>query len=336
MAIHSGLMAATAVPSSTQRARARAGGAGEQERSRRNDSGGRSGRSGSSEPGSRLAGTPKPVRSRGTGPLAWVTDITLTLALIGGLFVFWSLEWSNVQADEQQNDVARSMEDQWAADGGSQPLNSADGNAADLEVLSTGQAFSYLHIPRLEDQWKRAAVEGVDQKSLSTGPGHYPETQLPGERGNTVFAGHRDGQGAPFHDVDKLTTCDSIVVETRDRWITYRVLPVDNKAGAEGYREAISACVKADIVNKLQTVDYAGLSGQEIVYPNETDVISPIPNRPQASEKEAGVGLLTLTSCHPIWSNEQRIIVHAVMTDQTLKSSEMPGWSPPALDQSVT
>ena len=56
-------------------------------------------------------------------------------------------------------------------------------------------------------------VEGTDGGSLRKGPGHYPETPLPGIRGTVAIAGHRTTYGAPFRDLDKLEPGDEITVE---------------------------------------------------------------------------------------------------------------------------
>src|SRR5487761_2787659 len=39
------------------------------------------------------------------------------------------------------------------------------------------------------------AREGVAEGDLSLGPGHYPGTPLPGEKGNVAIAGHRTTWG---------------------------------------------------------------------------------------------------------------------------------------------
>ena len=53
-------------------------------------------------------------------------------------------------------------------------------------------------------------VEGVSLADLKKGPGHYPETPLPGQEGNAAIAGHRTTYGAPFHRLDELKPGDEI------------------------------------------------------------------------------------------------------------------------------
>ena len=55
-------------------------------------------------------------------------------------------------------------------------------------------------------------VPGVSLDDLKDGPGHYPDTPLPGQLGNASIAGHRTTYGAPFFDVDQLRPGDELIV----------------------------------------------------------------------------------------------------------------------------
>ena len=55
-------------------------------------------------------------------------------------------------------------------------------------------------------------VAGTDTSSLRRGPGHYPDTPLPGAHGTVAIAGHRTTYGAPFRRLDKLSPGDRIEV----------------------------------------------------------------------------------------------------------------------------
>ncbi|MEX1105887.1 MAG: class E sortase [Ilumatobacteraceae bacterium] len=57
-------------------------------------------------------------------------------------------------------------------------------------------------------------VEGVAPDDLTKGPGHFPETPLPGQFGNAAIAGHRTTHGQPFYRIDELGPGDDIVVTT--------------------------------------------------------------------------------------------------------------------------
>jgi sortase A len=66
-------------------------------------------------------------------------------------------------------------------------------------------------------------VEGTDSENLRKGPGHYPDTPLPGQHGTSAIAGHRTTYGAPFRNLDDLKRGDRIVVELPYGTFVYRV-----------------------------------------------------------------------------------------------------------------
>jgi sortase A len=66
-------------------------------------------------------------------------------------------------------------------------------------------------------------VEGTGAGDLRSGPGHYPETPLPGERGTVAIAGHRTTYGAPFRSIDQLERGDRIELRMPYGRFVYRV-----------------------------------------------------------------------------------------------------------------
>jgi len=70
---------------------------------------------------------------------------------------------------------------------------------------------------------RTVVVEGTEPGELRDGPGHYPDTVLPGERGTVALAGHRTTYGAPFRHLDALDRGDRIDVDTPYGAFTYRV-----------------------------------------------------------------------------------------------------------------
>ena len=84
-----------------------------------------------------------------------------------------------------------------------------------------GDAIGKITIPAIGvDEF---VVEGTDTASLRKGPGHYPSTPLPGERGTTAIAGHRTTYGAPFRRLDKLKRGDRITLDMPYGRFVYRV-----------------------------------------------------------------------------------------------------------------
>ena len=66
-------------------------------------------------------------------------------------------------------------------------------------------------------------VQGTEAAMLRKGPGHYPDSPLPGARGTVAIAGHRTTYGAPFRDVDNLDRGERIELRMPYGRFTYRV-----------------------------------------------------------------------------------------------------------------
>lgn len=77
-----------------------------------------------------------------------------------------------------------------------------------------GDAVARIRIPSIEIDM--IVVEGATLADLARGPGHYPGTPMPGERGSVAIAGHRTGWGSPFIDLDRLDVGDEIILEVKD------------------------------------------------------------------------------------------------------------------------
>ncbi len=131
-----------------------------------------------------------------------------------------------------------------------------------MPALENGDALARIEIPRIgvDD----IVVAGVETSDLKRGPGHFPDTPLPGQLGNAAIAGHRTTYGQPFRNVDKLDPGDEIRVTTLSGVYVYRV------------------------------------TGQQIVSPSEYQVVATTdPTRAN----------LTLTSCHPVFTARERIVI---------------------------
>lgn len=146
------------------------------------------------------------------------------LMLLGdvGLTLFWQEPVSAIYANYRQDALADDLDKLREPE-----LRPAEVKALDrLPLDSDRAAFLARALKRRTDPGdpigrikipeigaNKVVVEGTDGGSLRKGPGHYPETPLPGIRGTVAIAGHRTTYGAPFRDLDKLEEGDRIVVE---------------------------------------------------------------------------------------------------------------------------
>ena len=81
------------------------------------------------------------------------------------------------------------------------------------------QAMGRLIIPRLgldTTVWEGFALDVIDH-----GPGHLPESALPGRIGNVVIAGHRVTHSKPFRHLDTLQPGDTATFEVPSGTYTY-------------------------------------------------------------------------------------------------------------------
>ncbi|MGY1836179.1 class E sortase [Blastococcus sp. SYSU DS0510] len=155
-----------------------------------------------------------------------------------------------------------------------------------LPQAEFGDAFAFLHIPAFGPDWKpRAVIEGTDPQVLADGPGHFVNSAMPGEVGNFAMAGHRVGEGSPFLELDELDPGDAVVVETVDHWYVYRI------------------------------------DSTVIVDPGQTNVVAPTPGGPL--DGPATAAWLTMTTCHPEFSDRERLVVHALL-DAAVSKSDAP------------
>jgi LPXTG-site transpeptidase (sortase) family protein len=90
--------------------------------------------------------------------------------------------------------------------------------------------------------------------------------------GNFAVAGHRQTRGAVLDSIDALVPGDRIYVQTRDGFYTYV------------------------------------FRNSEIVLPDRTDVLLPVPAQPAATPSES---YLTMTSCNPRFGSQERFVAYA-------------------------
>jgi sortase A len=93
--------------------------------------------------------------------------------------------------------------------------------AAPAPEFASGDVMALLQIPSIGVE--TYVVSGVQPADLKQGPGHYPDTPMPGQLGNSAIAGHRTTYGQPFYRLDELQAGDPIELTTVQGQFTYRV-----------------------------------------------------------------------------------------------------------------
>ncbi|MDJ0342823.1 sortase [Streptomyces sp. H10-C2] len=159
--------------------------------------------------------------------------------------------------------------------GGTNPagngIHAVGGNS---ETGPGGPIGEVLRIPVLGASWAQPVYDGVSDRQLRAGIGHFPTTEQPGQIGNFAVAGHRSGVTDPaFQHIDRIQPGAAITVTTAHR-VTYTYT-----------------------VTRVRTVA-----------PDDVDVIAQVPDQPTATPTTA---LLTLVTCWPATGHSQRVVVEA-------------------------
>jgi sortase A len=148
--------------------------------------------------------------------LSWVLfAVAAVAALEATLTLAWkepvtaALQWRSQQ--ELARELERAVTERRPAGGPARAVAQADGARDWRAQLRDGDAVGRLTIPAIGID--EVVIEGTTSGLLQRGPGHYPETGLPGMGGTSAIAGHRTTWGAPFRHLDELDEGDPIAVE---------------------------------------------------------------------------------------------------------------------------
>jgi sortase A len=81
-----------------------------------------------------------------------------------------------------------------------------------VDESKPGDALGRIEAPDMNGL-NMVFVQGTDESSLELGPGHYPETAMPGQGKTIAIAGHRTTYLAPFRHIDSMKQGDEITLK---------------------------------------------------------------------------------------------------------------------------
>jgi sortase A len=136
------------------------------------------------------------------------------------LFVVYQLWGTGIREAQAQNRLEADFE-QLLDEGNVPTTTPAPETVSSIPAQPEGEVTAVIEIPDIG--LEKHVVEGVSVADLKKGPGHYPETPLPGQEGNAAIAGHRTTYGAPFNRIDELEKGDEIFVQTLQGRFRYLV-----------------------------------------------------------------------------------------------------------------
>lgn len=225
-------------------------------------------------------------RSAALGVVGVAGEVMITMGVLLALFVVWQLWWTDVEAGAVHTRIVAEFEEILPAPA-PEVARVELGPPPVIDVPTDATTFALLRVPRWGDDYVVPISQGVDRKTVLDvkGIGHYPDTAMPGQVGNFAVAGHRQTYGRPFYHVPELQPGDALVVESDIAWYVYRV------------------------------------TESKIVSPRAVEVIAPVPGQAEAQPVEA---MITLTTCHPLYSTRERFIVHGVFESWSAKADGYP------------
>jgi len=223
------------------------------------------------------------VRRR-TSVVGVLGELLITAGVLVLLFLAWQLWWNDAVMASQQTSSAASQSQQWIDKAEAPVTPQTPDPATPIDYgeppVATppehGEILGVLYIPRYGPEYARNIAVGTTVDVLNSmylGVGRYENTQMPGEVGNMALAAHRSAWGGGMHLINEFQLGDAIYVQTADGYYTYR----------------------------FRNLEY--------VQPSAGDVLAPVPRQEGVAPGER---LITLTSCNPLLSTDERIIAYGV------------------------
>ena len=212
-------------------------------------------------------------------------EVMLTVGALMALFLAWHLVWNDTIQGAKQNESAMNQAQQWNEPTPLEspeaieptPVMPSDEPPPVTTAPAAGESFALLYVPRFGADYVRSIAEGVDLETVlnsrTVGVGRYPESNQLGDIGNFALAAHRNSFGAAFGEIGELRIGDRIFVEVPEGWHSY----------------------------KFRNLEY--------VWATEIDVLNSFP---RMNVDPSGSRIITLTSCHPKFSEAERVIAYGV------------------------
>lgn len=245
-------------------------------------------------PGTRT-GRKRARKRRKLSPLTVIGELLLTAGLGVLGYIVWQPWHTGVTVQHQQESLAAKDSAKWQKESGAAVnLAGADPHTDNVPVVpkpAKAEVFGVLRVPAFGTTFANRVAETTDWWTVlnldDKGIGHYEDTQLPGEPGNFVLAGHRSGPLInSFRQIMNLRIGDPLFFETAEGWYVYR----------------------------FRNIEYT--------LPNEYDVTWPFPRFDGVPGTDQ---MLTLTTCHPkLAGSDERAIAYAVFEGFTSRAEGPP------------
>ncbi len=208
----------------------------------------------------------------------YVGRFLFTSGLLVLLFVAYQLWGTGIYEAQQQSELrSKFQSDLVEARKAAAPVSGTTTTTTPLPPPPAGDPIGIIRIPKIG--LERTLVQGVTVPDLRKGPGHYPDSPMPGQLGNAAIAGHRTTYGQPFNRIDELVPGDAITIQTLNG--TYRYVVTAQLV--VGPREVSVLDPTPDATLTLTTCHPKFSASQRLIVKARLDVgHSPKPVKPKA------------------------------------------------------
>ena len=225
-------------------------------------------------------------------------ELLLTAGVLVLLFVGWQMWFSHLILGAVELSESEALSKEWM-DAPPPPLPDTvlqeNGEVVFEPVIAKRpqgvEDFGRITIPSLGDSATARLAGGTTRgATLDRGVyGFYDKAAMPGDVGNFAVAAHRtsSNSAAPLRNIDKLRIGDAIIVEMKEGWYLYR----------------------------FRSLEY--------VQPSRVQVLADVPQMPG---RTTGERYITLTSCAPLYSLNERIIAYGIFERFQPRAEGPPAW----------
>ncbi len=213
-------------------------------------------------------------------------ELLITASVFIAMFAVWQLYWTTYQVSGPREERVANFAQAHAPKEVKVGEKRTDEPPA-IPAPVWNEEYALLHFPSWD--WMRMPLtQGTDDGSLAQANAtHYEDSAQPGELGNFSVAAHRRTYGDNFRWIDRLKEGDKVVVESAENYYVYTFK----------WNEIVSAYAE---------------DNYKVIAPVIGDAtLSQIPTE----------RWMTMTSCHPEWSNYERFIAHLQFEYWTPKST---------------
>ncbi len=164
--------------------------------------------------------------TRVPGRWSRILDITgktlLTTGLLMLAFVVYQLWGTGIYESRAQDDLEQEFLEQIAPDSTVPGVTTIVTTTTEPKRPSKGKVVGRIQAPTMG--LDKYVVAGVSTDLLKMGPGLFPKSPLPGQKGNVAITGHRTTYGQPFGRIHELEAGDQITFTTTKGVFVYQVV----------------------------------------------------------------------------------------------------------------